>query len=123
LDEDEVFVIDEFFNSLLYPAKYPMFTCTCGIFGCGGYYVEVRHVEETVIWQTEQHPFSDKSIKSSNKFIFPLSNIIDFAEELVRKLAELRDLMLSHGLDYRNDLEKYEDIIQKIRKTEKHNNV
>lgn len=46
LDEDEVFVEDVFFNSLLYSGKYPMFTCTCGIFGCGGYYVDVVHNNE-----------------------------------------------------------------------------
>lgn len=36
LGEDEVFVEDEFLKSLIIPGKYPMFTCTCGIFGCGG---------------------------------------------------------------------------------------
>ncbi|MFE5318358.1 hypothetical protein ACFQ88_06590 [Paenibacillus sp. NPDC056579] len=43
LNEDEVFVEEEFFKSLLNPGKYPLFTCTCGIFGCGGYYVQVIH--------------------------------------------------------------------------------
>lgn len=40
-DEGEMFVVEQFFDSLLYPGEYPMFTCTCGIFGCGGYYVNV----------------------------------------------------------------------------------
>ncbi|KWX75903.1 hypothetical protein AMQ84_16240 [Paenibacillus riograndensis] len=114
LDEDEVFVEDEFFTSLLCPGKYPMFTCTCGIFGCGGYYVEVIHGIESLFWLTEQNPFSDRSIKTPNKFSFSWSQIMNFSEELIQKLEELKSIMASNGLEFRYDVERYKGIIEKI---------
>lgn len=65
LDEDEVFLRDVYFNSLLDPGRYPMFTCTCGIFGCGGYNVDVVHNKDTLNWKTEQSPFMDKTMYKS----------------------------------------------------------
>jgi hypothetical protein len=115
LDEDEVFVENIFFNSLLSPGKYPMFTCTCGIFGCGGYFVEAAHNNETMIWTTEQSPFMDRSINSSNIFVFSWSNIIEFTEELIQRLEELKSLMLSNEIEFRYDLEKYKDIMDEIK--------
>lgn len=120
LDKDEVFVEDVFFESLCYPGHYPMFTCTCGIFGCGGYYVDVVHDNEAMIWTTQQSPYEDKTIKSTNRFVFSWSNIIDFSEKLIQRLEELQSLMISNELEFRFDLEKYKDIIQeiKIKRTE-----
>ncbi|AKG36177.1 hypothetical protein [Paenibacillus durus] len=115
LYEDEVFVEDVYFKSLLYPGKYPMFTCTCGIFGCGGYYVNVVHNYETMIWTTQQSPFMERTIKSSNKFVFSWRNIIEFTEELIQRLEELKSLMISNKLEFRYDLEKYKDIMQEIK--------
>jgi hypothetical protein len=115
LDEDEVFVEDVYFNSLLYPGKYPMFTCTCGIFGCGGYYVDVVHNNETMIWTTEQSPFTDSTFKDSNRFVFSWSNIIEFTEELIKRLEDLKNIMLSNVIEFQYDLDKYKDIIQEIK--------
>jgi len=112
LDKDEVFVKDVFFESLRNPGKYPMFTCTCGIFGCGGYYVDVVHKDKTIIWTTHQSPFEDSAIKSTNRFVFLWSNIIDFSEELIRGLEQLKSLMVTNKLDFRFDLEKYKEILQ-----------
>lgn len=122
LDEDEVFVEEEFFKSLLNPGKYPMFTCTCGIFGCGGYYVEVIHGGERVIWLTEQSPFEDRSLKSSNKFVFSWYQIISFSEELLHKFENLNSIMNINDLDFHFDVERYSGIINEIKK-EKINNL
>ena len=37
----EVLDIDVFFEALTGSGPLPLFTCTCGVFGCGGYYVGV----------------------------------------------------------------------------------
>jgi hypothetical protein len=116
LDRNEVFVEDVFFESLLNPGEYPMFTCTCGIFGCGGYYVGVAHDNETMIWTTQQSPFEDITLKSTNRFVFSWSNIIDFTEELILGLEELKDLMISNELDFRFDIGKYKDVVQGIKR-------
>lgn len=41
--------------------------------------VEVIHEDKSVIWLTEQSPFADRSVKSSNKFIFSWDQIISFS--------------------------------------------
>lgn len=115
LDEDEVFLEDVFFNSLRYPGKYPMFTCTCGIFGCGGYEVDVVHYNDTLSWTTEQSPFADKTIKTSNVFVFTWNNMIQFSEKLIQRLEDLKRLRLSHDLEFSCDLEKYKNILQEIK--------
>ncbi|MFE4709804.1 MULTISPECIES: hypothetical protein [unclassified Paenibacillus] len=119
LDQDEVFVVNEFFQSLLCPGKYPMFTCTCGIFGCGGYYVEVIHEVEHVSWLTEHSPFLDRSIKTINKFVFSWGQLINFSEELIQKLEELKKIMAINGLEFQSDIERYRGIIEEINRRTK----
>ncbi|WCF06717.1 hypothetical protein NDS46_20525 [Paenibacillus thiaminolyticus] len=118
LDPDEVFDVDVFFTSLVSQGTFPMFTCTCGIFGCGGYYVEVKNLDEKVIWRTQQSPFMDRTIKCSNTFVFSRSHITDFAEELIQKFEELKSLMLEHGLVCGYDIEKYKIIIKNLKRRE-----
>ncbi|SEU19702.1 hypothetical protein [Paenibacillus sp. NFR01] len=115
LEEDEVFVPEEFFDSLRAPGKYPMFTCTCGIFGCGGYEVEVIHEDKHVVWITEQSPFADPSVISTNTFIFSWEQIIAFSEELVRKFEELKGMMNMNQIDFFFEDARYKEIINKLK--------
>lgn len=117
LDEDEVFEVDEFFKSILNPGIYPLFTCTCGIFDCGGYYVEVIHEIEGVIWLTEQSPFNDRTIKSSNKFTFSWDQILHFSEELIQKFENLKSIRNANDLDFNVDIERYQGIITKVKES------
>jgi hypothetical protein len=105
-DEEEVFVVDEFFNSLTQLGKFPMYTCSCGIFGCGGFYVDVLYNKETVIWNTEQ-----SSIK---KFIFSKENVLHFAEELIDKLMDLNDLLQEKGLQTYHKIDIYKEKVEKF---------
>lgn len=111
-----------FFKSLLTPGRYPMFTCTCGIFGCGGYYVEVIHEDKFVIWLTEQTPFEDRSVKSLNTFIFSWDHIINFSEEFVQKFQYLKSLMNTNDIDFSFDVERYTGIIKEIAERKVNNN-
>lgn len=115
LDDREIFVESVFFQSLLHPGKFPMFTCTCGIFGCGGYYVDVLHTNTTVTWITEQSPFTNASDESSNVFIFSWSNLLNFAEELIRGYEEVERVRLAHNLQYNNNVDLYRNIIHRKR--------
>lgn len=74
-----------------------MYTCSCGIFGCGGFYIDVLYKKETVIWGTEQATFT--------KYIFSRGNIVRVAEGLINKLVELHQLLQEHGLQTFHDIE------------------
>ncbi|MDQ0114040.1 hypothetical protein [Paenibacillus harenae] len=101
---DEVFVITEFFNSLACERKFPMFTCSCGIFGCGGFYIDVYHKKESVIWCTEQ--------SSNKKHIFSRENIRFVAEELIDKLTELNDVRKENGLQINYDIQAFQSELE-----------
>lgn len=93
LAHDEVLVVEEFFNTLLRPGIYPLFTCSCGIFGCGGYYVEVIHEGQNITWRTEQIPFEDPELKTQSIFVFTRHHMTEVAESLKQDLAELEDII------------------------------
>ncbi|MDI4644279.1 hypothetical protein [Cohnella hashimotonis] len=96
-DSDEVFVISEFFNSLAADGRFPMFTCSCGIFGCGGFYIDVHHKKNSVTWVTEQ--------STDKKHLFTSDNIRFVAEELIRKLSEVNDLRIKNNLNANYDIQ------------------
>lgn len=114
-DEDEVFVANVFFESLLNPGKYPMFTCTCGIFGCGGYYVDVAHRDQYIIWSIEQNPFEGEMSSPSHIFTFLRSDIIRAASELIQELEKLNKLLHENGLAIYYDTNYYKGIVNSLR--------
>jgi hypothetical protein len=112
LDEEEVFVEDIFFETLINQGKFPLFTCTCGIFGCGGYYVDVIYNQDGVIWLTEQSPFNDKTLSHRNEFRFSWENIINFSKGLVQRFEEVNGKLLENGQEIRFPTKKYREIIE-----------
>lgn len=98
-DDDEVFVVAEFFKSLAHPGKRPMYTCSCGIFGCGGFYIDVKYTKHKVRWGTEQATFKP--------FVFSKENVRRVARQLINDLTELHRLRKENGLETYHDLEDY----------------
>lgn len=98
-EEDEVFVVIEFFNSLSQQGQLPMYTCSCGIFGCGGFYVHVSYKDQGVIWETEQSTY--------RKFLFTRDNISLVAQKLIKELSALNDLRTASGLQTYHDIDSY----------------
>jgi hypothetical protein len=103
-DEDEVFVVTEFFDSLTHQGKFPMFTCSCGIFGCGGFYVDVKYKKKTVIWGIEQSSYKEH--------IFTEENIVLIAKELIEKLTELNSLLQENGIKTYHDINIYREKLE-----------
>ena len=62
-----------------------MFTCSCGIFDCGGFYVDVHYKKKAVIWSSERSSYKE--------YIFPEENIVLIANELIEKLTELNNIL------------------------------
>jgi hypothetical protein len=96
----DVLDVDEFFKSLsidLLPTRrsgkrsrlpsaqrYPLFNCTCGVFGCGGYYVDVIIRTDGLIWENiyatldkHQEPFARW------RYVFSWDNIREISGELI----------------------------------------
>ncbi|WP_148932578.1 hypothetical protein [Paenibacillus methanolicus] len=92
LHGDNVFEAASFFESLTRAGTFRMFNCTCGVFGCGGYEVAVRHEEGRVQWDTE-----------GLVYVFEHAEMLGFAEELQFQLEKLDRVLVSHGLPPRFD--------------------
>lgn len=108
-DEDEVFVIDQFFESLLHVGDFPMFTCTCGIFGCGGYFVNVAHTSEGITWKTERTPFKElQHQEQPTKFNFTWEVITKATQQLLSLLEDLHNVHIEHSLKFDYDIKAYE---------------
>lgn len=109
LYKDEVFVPDIFFDILENEGKFPMFTCTCGIFECGGYYVEVYHHKEEVTWITEKEYIEDDS---KSKFLFSWENIISVADILIQRLDEINSTLTQNGYEACFETEKFKKTVE-----------
>ena len=103
-DEEAVFVVAEFFNSLTQQGKFLMFTCSCGIFDCGGFYVDVLYKKKAVIWSLEQSSYEE--------YIFPGENIVLIANKLIENLTELNNLMKENGLRTYYDVNTFRENLE-----------
>lgn len=52
-----------FFQALEHSGRYPLFTCECGCFGCGGYYVEVECTKQEWILRNTYHPLEKRLLE------------------------------------------------------------
>ncbi|MMZ66607.1 hypothetical protein D1872_291170 [compost metagenome] len=68
-----------------------------------------------MIWLTEQSPFDDRTVKSSNKFIFSWEQILNFSEELLLKFENLKNIMSANDIELNVDIERYHGIITRIK--------
>ena len=81
-----------------------MFTCSCGIFDCGGFYVDVLYKKKAVIWSLEQSSYEE--------YIFPEENIVLIANELIENLTELNNLMKENGLRTYYDVDTFRENLE-----------
>ena len=97
---DDYFDIPGFVLSVNQDGIFPMFTGCCGIFGCCGIYVEVKHEEDTIIWQKfwngqcggEPDP-EDKIIEFQFTEDFIVKPPLIFNQDEYKKLA---DVLVGH---------------------------
>lgn len=116
INEDQVFEPGVFFDSIRFEGRHPMFNCTCGIFGCGGYYVDVTHQKDHVTWVVEQDKLKDNLLQTEKKCVFSWNNLIKGAEDLILNLNELNNKLAKNGLEACFRTDEYLKIIEGIKK-------
>jgi hypothetical protein len=68
----------------------PLFTCGCGDFGCGGYYVNVSCNETDVILRNGYHRFN-QSLESAFEYQLDWPQVRDIAEEILTYLEKIHE--------------------------------
>jgi hypothetical protein len=84
LNVEAFFVIKES-NGLV-----PLFTCGCGIFGCGGYYVNVSCTDTALILQNSYHRFN-RSLQSAFEYHLDWQQVSTIAQEILIYLQKLQE--------------------------------
>jgi len=60
--------------------RLPLFNCTCGFFGCGGYYVDVTVTTTALLWEST---FIHTSSQPPRRFTFSWENIRTVSEAVI----------------------------------------
>ncbi len=116
--------IDVFFEALTGSGPLPLFTCTCGVFGCGGYYIGVAYGDNAWIWRNRYAPDDEPNpghIMEVGELRFAWPEVRAMAMDLLTTLRALqRDkpgvrLMVAYtGVDLRGRLDHYAEQVQAI---------
>ncbi|WP_430883362.1 hypothetical protein [Fusibacter sp. JL216-2] len=86
---EDILDIHEFYRSLSNEGVFEYFTCTCGIFGCGGFYSKVKHTESAYVLENLYAPendFVEDEMLESFTYEVSWSNILEVAEEVYKSI-------------------------------------
>jgi hypothetical protein len=109
--------IEAFFAIKQAEELVPLFTCGCGIFECGGYYVDVSPTDTALILHNGYHRFN-RSVQSPFEYFLDWQQVRDIAQEIITYLEKIHERnprahittgyaggnLLDHLPDYRKSL-------------------
>ena len=55
----DILNIDGLFSAVQKQGFQPLFTCSCGTFGCGGYYINVSHSDNEIVFRNIYKPVEE----------------------------------------------------------------
>ena len=71
--------------------RHPLFTCGCGNFGCGGYYVDIEVVEQSWNMINRYSPVGENEILEAFKYQIPWIQVRDVYRYLLEKIRLLHN--------------------------------
>jgi hypothetical protein len=107
---EDILDIAVFFRALEKDGRQPLFTCSCGCFGCGGYYTDVECTEKAWILRNKYHPLGEKHLESFEYHVSweQVASVADLIKDYVMQVA--RDnpgVMIMSGTISEIDLRKF----------------
>jgi hypothetical protein len=89
----EVFAPCAMLRAIVQSGRYPLFTCTCGIFGCGGYWVDVECSMDAWIWRNGYYP-ADEDEPEEQSLLYKFEYRIPWSQ-VQTAIVEIRDAILT----------------------------
>lgn len=121
----DILNVDGLFEAIKCEGFQPLFTCLCGDFSCGGYYVHVTHFADGAILQNAYkaigEPREDDMIQ---QFEYELTweDFYLIASEVYGRLCDLKNIypnceicVGTFGPDLSNRLSEYEELLKQLR--------
>lgn len=79
--------VDEFFRALTRQGQLPVFNCSCGVLGCGGYYIDVERTSASWVWRNRYRSDDPRARPHAEyRFEFTWENVREAAGELLATL-------------------------------------
>jgi hypothetical protein len=120
----EILDVDTFFQALTASGLLPLFTCDCGVFGCGGYYVGVTSTEVSWTWRARYAPEdapNPEHLVDEGEYCFAWAEVRAAAMGLLATLHELkrdkpgvRLMVAETGINLASRLEAYATQVRDI---------
>ncbi len=89
-DMPKILDVETFFALKGLHGHVPLFTCGCGDFGCGGYYVNVSSTDMGLLLQNSYHRFSHL-LQEEFEYRLDWQQIRGIAEEILVYLQKIRE--------------------------------
>ncbi|MHB8597250.1 MAG: hypothetical protein ACYDER_10605 [Ktedonobacteraceae bacterium] len=83
-----IFNVEAFFAIKESKGLVPLFTCGCGIFGCGGYFVNISCTDTALILQNSYHRFN-RSLQAEFEYHLDWQQVSNIAQEIFSYLQKL----------------------------------
>jgi hypothetical protein len=82
--------VDEFFSIKEREGLVPLFTCGCGDFGCGGYFVDVTCSDTALILRNAYHRFT-RALQAEFEYHLGWRHVREIAEEILAYLQDIQE--------------------------------
>lgn len=118
----DILDIDAFFCAIETGERglVPLFTCSCGSFGCGGYYIASEPHADGWVWANHYHPLEETLIRETRHLV-AWADVRRAVGELVATLDEIQHahpqaelFSGTYGLDLSTRIAGYEEIANRI---------
>lgn len=86
---DDILDIAVFFQAIKDGGRYPLFTCICGCFGCGGYYVDIECTDDAWIMKNKFHPHNKEVLVEEFEYHFPWARVYMVATQIKDHLLRI----------------------------------
>jgi len=90
---EDILDIEVFFQAIESSGRYPLFTCDCGCFGCGGYYVDIECTEDAWIMRNKYHPHDEEELVEEFEYHFRWAHVYMVA-------TQIKDYIIQVGETY-----------------------
>lgn len=121
----DILNIDGLFAAIKSEGYKPLFTCSCGVFSCGGYYVFVTHLADGATLKNAYKPVNEPREQNLiEQFEYELSwkDFYFIASEVYERLCDLKSQYPKReicagtfGPDLSNRLSEYGELLKQLR--------
>ena len=117
-----IFNIDGWDEAIESNGKKPMFTCECGNFGCGGYFIDVNHTAEGMKLINSYNPLEQSQLIEGFEYYITwedvyliFKEVVDYIEEISNKYKGYQVCIGTYGANLLNKINKYYRTIDKLK--------